>query len=75
MELKHQLIPHLKQLRLSGILETLEARHRQALDGKWSYMVSLGCAESGQNGARSIWRGCAIGWMRIRGRRQVPPMP
>jgi DNA replication protein DnaC len=38
MELKHQLIPQLKQLRLSGILDTLEARHRQALDGKWSYI-------------------------------------
>ncbi len=26
MELMHQLTPHLKQLRLSGILETLEAQ-------------------------------------------------
>ncbi len=41
MELKHQLTPPLKQLRLSGILETLEARHRQALDGKWSYIEFL----------------------------------
>jgi DNA replication protein DnaC len=41
MELKHQLTPHLKQLRLSGILETLEARHRQAVDGKWSYIEFL----------------------------------
>lgn len=41
MELKHQLIPQLKQLRLSGILDTLEARHRQALDGKWSYIEFL----------------------------------
>jgi DNA replication protein DnaC len=41
MELTHQLIPPLKQLRLSGILETLEARHRQAIDGKWSYIEFL----------------------------------
>ncbi len=41
MELKHQLIPQLKQLRLSGVLETLEARHRQAVDGKWSYIEFL----------------------------------
>ena len=41
MELKHQLNPHLKQLRLSGILETLESRHRQAIDGKWSYVEFL----------------------------------
>jgi DNA replication protein DnaC len=41
MELKHQLIPPLKQLRLSGILETLEARHRQAVDGQWSYVQFL----------------------------------
>ena len=41
MELKHQLTPHLKQLRLSGVLETLEARHRQAIDGKWSYIEFL----------------------------------
>jgi DNA replication protein DnaC len=41
MELKHQLTPYLKQLRLSGILETLEARHRQAIDDKWSYVEFL----------------------------------
>jgi DNA replication protein DnaC len=41
MELKHQLTPQLKQLRLSGVLETLEARHRQAIDGKWSYIEFL----------------------------------
>lgn len=33
----HQLTPMLKQLRLSGILDTLEARGRQALDEQWSY--------------------------------------
>jgi hypothetical protein len=33
MELNHQLIPKLKQLRLSGVLATLDARHRQAIDG------------------------------------------
>lgn len=36
MELKHQLQPYLKQLRLSGILETLDARHRQAVEGQWT---------------------------------------
>ncbi len=41
VELKHQLTPHLKQLRLSGILETLEVRHRQAIDGKWGYIEFL----------------------------------
>ena len=41
MELSHQLTPHLKHLRLSGILETLEARHRQAVEGKWSYIEFL----------------------------------
>ncbi len=41
MELQHQLSPKLKQLRLSGVLATLEARHRQALDGQWSYVEFL----------------------------------
>lgn len=41
MELKHQLIPHLKQLRLSGILATLDARTQQAVDGQWSYVEFL----------------------------------
>ena len=41
MELTHELTPHLKRLRLSGILETLEARHRQAIDGQWSYVEFL----------------------------------
>jgi DNA replication protein DnaC len=41
MELKHHLTPHLKHLRLSGILETLDARHRQAIEGKWSYIEFL----------------------------------
>jgi DNA replication protein DnaC len=41
MELNHQVSTQLKQLRLSGILETLEARQRQAIDGKWSYVDFL----------------------------------
>jgi DNA replication protein DnaC len=41
MELKHQLIPQLKHLRLSGVLETLDARNRQAIEGKWSYVDFL----------------------------------
>lgn len=41
MELNHQLTPKLKHLRLTGILATLEARHRQALAGQWSYVEFL----------------------------------
>ncbi len=41
MELQHQLSPKLKQLRLSGVLATLDARHRQALDAQWSYVEFL----------------------------------
>ncbi|MEW6569347.1 MAG: IS21-like element helper ATPase IstB [Chloroflexota bacterium] len=41
MELSHQLIPHLKRLHLSGILETLEVRNQQAIDGRWSYVDFL----------------------------------
>jgi DNA replication protein DnaC len=41
MELKHQLTQDLKHLRLSGILETLDARNRQAIDGQWSYVEFL----------------------------------
>jgi DNA replication protein DnaC len=41
MAVAHELVPPLKQLRLSGILETLEARQRQAIDGQWSYLEFL----------------------------------
>jgi DNA replication protein DnaC len=41
MEMTHQLIPFLKRLRLSGILETLDARNQQAVDGKWTYVEFL----------------------------------
>lgn len=41
MDLIHQLTPMLKQLRLSGILETLELRNRSAVDGKLSYVEFL----------------------------------
>jgi DNA replication protein DnaC len=41
MELIHQLTPMLKQLRLSGILETLEVRNRSAVDAKLSYIEFL----------------------------------
>jgi len=37
----HQLTPHLKQLRLSGILEILEDRNQQAVDNKWTYIEFL----------------------------------
>jgi DNA replication protein DnaC len=41
VELKHQLATQLRHLRLSGVLETLEARNRQAIDDKWSYLEFL----------------------------------
>lgn len=41
MELRHQLTPQLKKLRLSGMLEILEARNRQAIEGQWSYIEFL----------------------------------
>lgn len=41
MDLKHQLTSHLKQLHLSGMLDSLEARQRQAIEGKWSYLDFL----------------------------------
>ena len=41
MELMHQLQPYLKQLRLSGILETLAVRNGQAIEGQWTYIEFL----------------------------------
>jgi hypothetical protein len=38
MELKYQQAEQLRHLCLSGVLETLEARNRQAIDDKWSYL-------------------------------------
>jgi len=37
MELKQHLVPKLKALRLSGILDTLDVRCRQAIDEQWTY--------------------------------------
>jgi len=37
MELSHQLIPQLKHLRLSGILDTLERRQQEAIQSQCSY--------------------------------------
>ena len=37
----HQLIPFLKRLRLSGILETLDVRNTQAIEGHWTYVQFL----------------------------------
>jgi DNA replication protein DnaC len=37
----HQLTPQLKRLRLSGVLETLETRNRQAIDDQWTYVEFL----------------------------------
>lgn len=41
MDNRSQLIPKLKSLRLSGVLETLEVRNRQALDEKLAYVEFL----------------------------------
>jgi DNA replication protein DnaC len=41
MELASQLTPKLKSLRLSGILETLEVRNKQAVDEQCSYVEFL----------------------------------
>lgn len=37
MDVKPHLVPKLKALRLSGILDTLDVRSRQAIDEQWSY--------------------------------------
>ena len=41
MSALHQLEGPLKQLRLSGMLDSLEGRCRQAVDGEWSYLEFL----------------------------------
>lgn len=41
MELRPQLETPLKRLRLSGILDTLDWRTQQAIDGQWSYLEFL----------------------------------
>ncbi len=41
MEVKQHLIPQLKHLRLSGILDTLDVRSRQALEEHWTYAEFL----------------------------------
>ena len=41
MEMTHQLMPFLKRLRLSGILDTLDVRNQQAIEGQWAYIEFL----------------------------------
>lgn len=41
MQISHQLVPKLKNLRLSGILETLDVRNRQAIEEKLSHVEFL----------------------------------
>ena len=41
MEMTHQLEPKLKSLRLSGILETLALRNKQAIEEKCTYVDFL----------------------------------
>jgi len=38
MTQRHQLVPYLRQLRLSGILDTLDVRNQQAIAEKWTYL-------------------------------------
>jgi len=38
----HELSPHLKRLKLSGVLDTLELRNAQAVADQWSYIEFLG---------------------------------
>jgi DNA replication protein DnaC len=37
----HQLIPFLKRLRMSGVLQTLDVRNQQAIEGQWTYIEFL----------------------------------
>ena len=37
----HQMVPFLKRLRLSGILQTLDVRNQQAIDEQWTYVEFL----------------------------------
>jgi len=41
MTMAHELTPHLKRLRLSGVLDTLEVRTQQAIADKWTYVEFL----------------------------------
>ena len=41
MELTAQVHFSLSQLRLSGMMDTLEHRNRQAIEGQWSYLEFL----------------------------------
>ena len=44
-----QLVPLLKQLRLSGILDSLEARNRQAIEAKLAYTDFLALLDPGRS--------------------------
>ena len=41
MEMTHQMVPFLKRLRLSGILDTLDVRNQQAIEEQWTYIEFL----------------------------------
>jgi DNA replication protein DnaC len=41
MDVNDTLRAQLRTLRLSGVLKTIDARHRQAIDGQWSYVDFL----------------------------------
>jgi phage gp16-like protein len=50
-----QITPHLKSLRLSGILETLEARTGQATDESWSYNEFLARLLEDEGAYLKVW--------------------
>jgi DNA replication protein DnaC len=41
MDVNETLRAQLRTLRLSGVLQTLDTRHRQAVEGQWSYLDFL----------------------------------
>ena len=61
MELTHQLTPKLKQLRLSGILDTLEVRTRAAVAGQWSYVEFLERLLEGRSETGGLASGFTLG--------------
>jgi hypothetical protein len=62
MQLNQQLTPKLRQLRPSVVLATLNARHRQAIDGQWAYVEFLdACSKTRSSGGRRNNWLCACG--------------
>lgn len=85
MPVGHQLTPSLKQLRLLGILDTLEARTRQVIEGQWPYsdFLSRLLQDSVERRARNNWTCACAGpyltllkrWMRSTSTTRPSPNP